>query len=633
MLTGNDGNLAKSNHTFVGWNTSADGNGTHYDEGASYTADAALTLHPEWTLETTPPTLLFTSPADEAVNVAINNGLVATFDEAIRFGSGTIQLRKSADDVLVQSYDVTNPAGNLSLDGATLTITPSGNLAYSTGYYVKMDATAIEDLAGNAFAGISDATAWNFTTRAEVMAVFADDFEPGANSFGGTTADVASYTVATTSGQANTTLWVRASSGYYSSRNGLIDETENGGANFTDPGGTQAYGFRYSNTGVTSAAGKIGTLTEGQTITVSFDVCVDGYNGGAAYDALLVLFDEGAARNAVETADKGTAAVLARASGTTAATDPYQTVSFSYIVGDPVIDNNGPASGTSTAFLSSLLGKDVALRFDGATNSANIDNVSVTISGVGGPGPVDHFVISPVASPQTVGTPITGITITALDANDELAAGFTGTVTFGGTAGITGTSASFVDGVLDGVTITPGLVGNGLTFTVDDGADHTGSITFDVISIYDEWAVGDFTYALIDTNMSANPDGDSLTNLQEFAFGTDPTAPSGPIGFTPGGSVTNPGTPLAINMLQGEGVDFRAVFARRKDHAAAGLNYTVQFSVGLDVWVDSNETPTVLTGENSDGEIEAVSVPYPVSIPTGSGDQKPTFFRVGVSQH
>jgi len=44
-----------------------------------------------------------------------------------------------------------------------------------------------------------------------------------------------------------------------------------------------------------------------------------------------------------------------------------------------VLDNNGSAGGGTTAWLPSLLGKDVALRFKGATNSAIIDNVQIDV--------------------------------------------------------------------------------------------------------------------------------------------------------------------------------------------------------------------------------------------------------------
>ncbi len=44
-------------------------------------------------------------------------------------------------------------------------------------------------------------------------------------------------------------------------------------------------------------------------------------------------------------------------------------------------------------------------------------------------------------------------------------------------------------------------------------------------------------------------------------------------------------------------------------------------------------SPTILTGNitQNPGNIEAVSVPYPLFVPISGGDKKPTFFRVNVS--
>ena len=50
VLHGNSGSLAKTGHTFTGWNTAANGTGTHYSEGGSFTEDAAATLYAHWTL-------------------------------------------------------------------------------------------------------------------------------------------------------------------------------------------------------------------------------------------------------------------------------------------------------------------------------------------------------------------------------------------------------------------------------------------------------------------------------------------------------------------------------------------------------------------------------------------------------
>lgn len=48
-LSGNTGKLVMTGYTFTGWNTAADGSGTDYAAGASYTADVAVLLYAKWT--------------------------------------------------------------------------------------------------------------------------------------------------------------------------------------------------------------------------------------------------------------------------------------------------------------------------------------------------------------------------------------------------------------------------------------------------------------------------------------------------------------------------------------------------------------------------------------------------------
>ena len=264
-----------------------------------------------------------------------------------------------------------------------------------------------------------------------------------------------------------------------------------------------------------------------------------------------------------------------------------------------------------------------------ATVSVSGNSLLLNVTSTGGPGPVDHFVISAIASPQTVGTPITGITITAQDAANDTATSFTGKVTFGGTAGITGNSVDFVEGILSDVSVTPLNAGSDRTLTVVDGSGHVGSTIFTVQTTYAAWAGG---YLPADVNNPAgNNDGDTLTNLQEFAFGMDPTSPNlGSLTYVADGDVTKPGTPVVENFASlGQAADYRAVFARRKDHVSSGLIYTVQFSADMGGWTASATTPTRLTGENSTGVLEAVSVPFPATVPLqGGGSSAPRFFRL-----
>ncbi len=108
-----------------------------------------------------PETTMLT-PLDGAMNVAVSTNLEVTFDENIQTGSGNITIKKSSDDSEVEAIDVASPA--VTVSNAIVTVNPSSDLPDDEDLYVQIDNTAIEDLAGNTFAGISDNTTWNFTT-------------------------------------------------------------------------------------------------------------------------------------------------------------------------------------------------------------------------------------------------------------------------------------------------------------------------------------------------------------------------------------------------------------------------------------------------------------------------------------
>ena len=114
-------------------------------------------------IDTAAPTISTLNPADDATGVAVDANLVATFNEIVAFGTGNITLKKSADDSVVESFDVAS-SPRLAVNGATVTIDPTLDLAGFTGYYLQIAAAAIKDPAGNVFAGIAGAAAWNFTT-------------------------------------------------------------------------------------------------------------------------------------------------------------------------------------------------------------------------------------------------------------------------------------------------------------------------------------------------------------------------------------------------------------------------------------------------------------------------------------
>jgi hypothetical protein len=106
-------------------------------------------------LDTAPPTVISTSPANSATGVPITSVIIITFSETIdpsTFNSTTFTLRNNGNNV----------AGIITVDGAVVTFTPSSALSYSTTYTGTITA-GVGDLAGNAMAADY---IWSFTTGA-----------------------------------------------------------------------------------------------------------------------------------------------------------------------------------------------------------------------------------------------------------------------------------------------------------------------------------------------------------------------------------------------------------------------------------------------------------------------------------
>ena len=113
------------------------------------------------TSDTIAPTVIATSPANNATGVALNQKVTATFSEAMY-----------ARSITSSNVKVTGP-GNVSVSGRvtydaltkTVTFTPSSNLAPNTTYTAKITGRdGVKDLAGNRMA--SDKV-WTFKTAAQ----------------------------------------------------------------------------------------------------------------------------------------------------------------------------------------------------------------------------------------------------------------------------------------------------------------------------------------------------------------------------------------------------------------------------------------------------------------------------------
>jgi hypothetical protein len=104
-------------------------------------------------VDTTPPTVISTSPANNETGAAVTSAITITFSESIdtsTFNTDTFSLRNNGSNV----------EGTITVNGAVVTFIPSANLAYSTTYTATIT-TGVQDLAGNA---MTSDYIWTFTT-------------------------------------------------------------------------------------------------------------------------------------------------------------------------------------------------------------------------------------------------------------------------------------------------------------------------------------------------------------------------------------------------------------------------------------------------------------------------------------
>lgn len=107
------------------------------------------------------------SPTDDGLVTDLAGNLVLDFSENIRLGSGFITIRNTTDSqahTTVESIDVTAGEGAVTVQDDKLIINPTANLTAGSTYYIAIDNTAIDDVHGNSFAGVSDNTVFNFST-------------------------------------------------------------------------------------------------------------------------------------------------------------------------------------------------------------------------------------------------------------------------------------------------------------------------------------------------------------------------------------------------------------------------------------------------------------------------------------
>ena len=119
------------------------------------------------------PTLVSSSPADNAASVAAGSNLVLSFSEPVQIASGQslsthslllTNLLNSADTRSISLAD----SAQVTVSGATVTVNPAADLLSGVHYAVTLAGGALTDVAGNAFAGLSGNTVLDFTVAGSI---------------------------------------------------------------------------------------------------------------------------------------------------------------------------------------------------------------------------------------------------------------------------------------------------------------------------------------------------------------------------------------------------------------------------------------------------------------------------------
>ena len=149
-----------------------------FDDQTITTPGAAVVI------DTIPPQLLSATPGKASAGVKAGADIVLTFDEVVTAGTGAIVIH-NADGSVWRAISVTDTS-QVTVSGATVKIDPGADLNPASHYYVTVDAGAVVDLHGNAFAGLTGATDFSFDTAAPPVPIVGNAL---ANILNGTAGD------------------------------------------------------------------------------------------------------------------------------------------------------------------------------------------------------------------------------------------------------------------------------------------------------------------------------------------------------------------------------------------------------------------------------------------------------------
>jgi len=130
-------------------------------------------------VDSQPPTLQSTSPAHQSTINVTDRVITFTFSEPVIRGTGAISFRNKANSAII--YEAPLYGGDVTQTGNTLTVTKPHNWLFGIQFFVIIPGTAIRDMEGNYWPGISLSNVYNFTTCSSVSPTVSIAITNGTN--------------------------------------------------------------------------------------------------------------------------------------------------------------------------------------------------------------------------------------------------------------------------------------------------------------------------------------------------------------------------------------------------------------------------------------------------------------------
>jgi predicted extracellular nuclease/methionine-rich copper-binding protein CopC len=335
-----------------------------------------------FSINQTNPTLVSSSPADDATNVNASNDVTLTFSEAISIAaSAGIQLRRASDDAVI--------AATVSASGSVLTINPDADLVGGESYYVSVASGAVTDANGNAFAGLTTASALNFSTAAVVIPTLSIGPASSTVAEGNSGTVPFTYTVTRSDTSADTSVQVTITAGTGVTAADIASVTVDG-----TPVGSFTLGsaFTVSLTGTATTASVVVNVAgdleveANEQFSVGLSSPTGGYALGTASSSTGTINNDDAvgsvsiANVSIAEGDSGTSVLIftvTRTGGAAAFSVDFSTADGTATAGADYVSNSG-----TLAFAANETSKTISITINGDTTIEPNEAFTVSLANV-----------------------------------------------------------------------------------------------------------------------------------------------------------------------------------------------------------------------------------------------------------